>query len=150
VDQNVFVCHYKALKTSCHIGNLWGPLTCSLNSVGLGDCVKDHTFKLSACHPEVFTDTWKHAYISVKHNLPYYAVTFTWATCFDSFSKSSSGPFLRYRSLLLTLKMHCGIPNACNFGIMTLYRCMFHQLDRVHSLYVFKTSITETTLYLYF
>jgi hypothetical protein len=57
------------------------------------------------------------------------------------FSKSSSGPFLRYRSLLPTLKMHYGIPNAYNFGIMILYRCMFHQfyyLDTVHILYVFK------------
>jgi hypothetical protein len=26
-------------------------------------------FKLSASHPEVFTDTWNQDYISVKHNL---------------------------------------------------------------------------------
>jgi hypothetical protein len=61
--------------------------------------------------------------------------------------------FLRYRSLLPTLKMHCGIPNAYNFAIMTLYRCMLHQfcyLDRVHTLYIFKISTTEATLYLYF
>jgi hypothetical protein len=55
--------------------------------------------------------------------------------------KSSSGPFLRYRSLLPTLNMHYGIPNAYNFGIMTLYRYMFHRfyyLHRVHSLYILK------------
>jgi hypothetical protein len=38
--------------------------------------------KLSACHPEVFSDTWKQDYISVKQNVLYYAVTFTWATYF--------------------------------------------------------------------
>jgi hypothetical protein len=38
--------------------------------------------------------------------------------------------------------MRYGIPNAYNFGIMTLYRCTFNQfyyLDRVHSLYFLKT-----------
>jgi hypothetical protein len=45
--------------------------------------------------------------------------------------------------------MHYGIPNAYSFGIMTLYRCMFHQfycLDGVHSLYFFEISATEATL----
>jgi hypothetical protein len=37
-----------------------------------------------------------------------------------------------------------GIPNAYNFGIMTPYRCIFHQfyyLDRVNSSYIFKTTV---------
>jgi hypothetical protein len=49
--------------------------------------------------------------------------------------------FLRYISLLPTLKMRCRIPNTYNFGIMTLYRCMLHRfyyLGRVNSLYILK------------
>jgi hypothetical protein len=52
--------------------------------------------------------------------------------------KSSSGPFLRYRSLIPTLKMHYGVPNAYNFTT-TLYRYTrrfqhFCYRDRVHRL----------------
>jgi len=77
-------------------------------------------------------------YISQKQPFLYYAVTLTWATCFDSFLSHLQALFLRYRSLLPILKMHCGIPNAHNFCIMQLYSCMFHQfyyMDTAHSLY---------------
>ena len=33
------------------------------------DSSAEYGFKLSACHPEMFTDTWKQDCISVKHNL---------------------------------------------------------------------------------
>ena len=98
--------------------------------------------KLSACHPEVFTDTWKQYFISVKHKLFNYVVTFTCATCFDSFLSHLQALFIRYRSLLPTLKMHYGIPNAYNF----LWHCIgwifdhFHYMDRVHSLHILKWS----------
>ena len=71
----------------------------------------------------------------------YYPVIFTWAICYDSFLSHLQVLFLRYKSLLPTLKTHYEIPNTYNFFIVTLCRCMFHQfyyMDRVHSLYIFK------------
>jgi len=42
----------------------------------------------------------------------YYAVTFIWATCFDSFLNHLQSLLLRFESLLPTLKMHYGIPKS--------------------------------------
>jgi hypothetical protein len=88
-----------------------------------------------------------------QHKIFYYAVTFTWATCLDSFLSHLQALF-KIQILLPTLKMHHGIPNAYNFCMKTLYRCKFHQyyyMDTVHSLYIFLKNINNGRyLYPYF
>jgi hypothetical protein len=110
--------------------------------------IKSHKSKIlnqgiheeSASGLETCQSSWNQDYISVKHNIFYYAVTFTWATCFDSFQVIFRPSFIKIQILLSTPTMHYGIPNAYNFNYdnvwMKVTSVLLHRysIQFIHSL----------------
>jgi len=99
--------HMKIIKSRYRRRLTDGHLKCCLHL-----CLSNHSFIfyifLMLTIPKC-SHTYINYTVSVRHNKLYYRVF--WAICFDSY-RVIFRPFKNYIQVKMSLKMHCGIPNA--------------------------------------